>query len=214
MSRVPGRRSQKRFLLNGAESSPDYLWWVPLTYASRGSPDFNTTSPSTWLRKKPQMSLRGQSINPRRSGHPAVDGRPHVRSNVDELFHQLATTIFVLVIYLSNFAKSFVLFILYKSIAFLLKNNNLFKSANAIFLFSFFVEVITSLMMTPNKTSILWPRVFPDMPPADQWVIFNVQETGYYKVNYDNQNWQLIISQLNSEHMAIHAINRAQVSQL
>ena len=49
------------------------------------------------------------------------------------------------------------------------------------------------------------------MPPADQWVIFNVQETGYYKVNYDEQNWVMITSQLASDHRAIHTINRAQV---
>ena len=49
------------------------------------------------------------------------------------------------------------------------------------------------------------------MPAANRWVIFNVQETGYYKVNYDEQNWNMISSQLTSDHGAIHAINRAQV---
>ena len=50
------------------------------------------------------------------------------------------------------------------------------------------------------------------MPAASEWVIFNVQETGYYKVNYDDQNWVMITSQLASDHTAIHTINRAQVS--
>ncbi|ROT77085.1 putative aminopeptidase N isoform X2 [Penaeus vannamei] len=27
------------------------------------------------------------------------------------------------------------------------------------------------------------------LPPKDEWVIFNLQETGYYRVNYDDFNW-------------------------
>lgn len=49
------------------------------------------------------------------------------------------------------------------------------------------------------------------MPNADKAVIFNVQETGYYRVNYDKQNWELIIKQLNEDHTKIHVINRAQI---
>ena len=50
-----------------------------------------------------------------------------------------------------------------------------------------------------------------DLPNADKAVIFNVQETGYYRVNYDKQNWELIIKQLNEDHTKIHVINRAQI---
>ena len=34
---------------------------------------------------------------------------------------------------------------------------------------------------------------------------------GYYRVNYDEQNWKLIIKQLNTDHTKIHVINRAQI---
>ncbi|XP_043289825.1 aminopeptidase N [Venturia canescens] len=45
-----------------------------------------------------------------------------------------------------------------------------------------------------------------------QWVIFNVQQTGYYRVNYDNANWELIIKQLKSPNFtAISTINRGQL---
>ncbi|XP_050699391.1 aminopeptidase Ey-like isoform X2 [Eriocheir sinensis] len=50
-----------------------------------------------------------------------------------------------------------------------------------------------------------------DLPPKDQWVIFNLQETGYYKVNYDQHNWNLLTQQLLNDHSAIHTVNRAQI---
>ncbi|XP_015519764.2 aminopeptidase N [Neodiprion lecontei] len=47
---------------------------------------------------------------------------------------------------------------------------------------------------------------------ANEWVIFNVQETGYYRVNYDEQNWRLIIQELNkASFKSISTINRAQL---
>ncbi|XP_037773440.1 aminopeptidase N-like [Penaeus monodon] len=49
------------------------------------------------------------------------------------------------------------------------------------------------------------------LPPTDQWVIFNLQETGYYRVNYDDHNWNLIIQQLKKDHRVINPINRAQI---
>ncbi|XP_068228790.1 aminopeptidase N-like isoform X1 [Palaemon carinicauda] len=49
------------------------------------------------------------------------------------------------------------------------------------------------------------------LPPSDQWVIFNIQETGYYRVNYDDNNWNLLIQQLQTDHRVIHSINRAQI---
>ncbi|CAL7935732.1 unnamed protein product [Xylocopa violacea] len=45
-----------------------------------------------------------------------------------------------------------------------------------------------------------------------EWAIFNIQETGYYRVNYDKMNWQMIIKQLNKESFKdISTINRAQL---
>ena len=34
---------------------------------------------------------------------------------------------------------------------------------------------------------------------------------GYYRVNYDEENWKLIIKQLNEDHTKINVINRAQI---
>ncbi|XP_047471569.1 aminopeptidase N-like isoform X2 [Penaeus chinensis] len=49
------------------------------------------------------------------------------------------------------------------------------------------------------------------LPPNDQWVIFNLQQTGYYRVNYDDHNWGLLIQQLKEDHEVIHVVNRAQI---
>ncbi|KAL7036523.1 hypothetical protein ACKWTF_008832 [Chironomus riparius] len=45
-----------------------------------------------------------------------------------------------------------------------------------------------------------------------QWFIFNIQQLGYYRVNYDESNWNKIIQILNSENFdQIHVLNRAQL---
>lgn len=41
------------------------------------------------------------------------------------------------------------------------------------------------------------------------WVIANIKHAGYYRVNYDAQNWQLLIDQLNFNHSVIDVVNRA-----
>ncbi|XP_018019808.1 puromycin-sensitive aminopeptidase-like protein, partial [Hyalella azteca] len=45
----------------------------------------------------------------------------------------------------------------------------------------------------------------------NKWVIVNLQQTGYYKVNYDANNWQQIIRQLKADHTKIDVSNRAQI---
>ena len=42
-------------------------------------------------------------------------------------------------------------------------------------------------------------------------VIFNVQYTGFYRVNYDSENWDRIADALKADHTSIHTINRAQL---
>ncbi|XP_025270276.1 aminopeptidase N-like [Camponotus floridanus] len=45
---------------------------------------------------------------------------------------------------------------------------------------------------------------------SNSWVIFNVQQIGYYRVNYDENNWKMLIDYLRSKNFKkIHAINRA-----
>lgn len=45
----------------------------------------------------------------------------------------------------------------------------------------------------------------------DEWFLVNVDEVGYFRVNYDERNWRLIIDQLNSDHTVFSPTNRAQI---
>jgi len=45
----------------------------------------------------------------------------------------------------------------------------------------------------------------------DDWIIGNVEQMGYYRVNYNAENWGLIISQLTTGHKDISVQNRAQL---
>ncbi|XP_013014240.1 aminopeptidase N [Cavia porcellus] len=46
---------------------------------------------------------------------------------------------------------------------------------------------------------------------GNQWVLLNINVTGYYLVNYDENNWKKIQAQLESNPSVIPVINRAQV---
>jgi aminopeptidase N len=70
----------------------------------------------------------------------------------------------------------------------------------------------TRLWMHQNQTGPV--EVSGDRLPklaADDWIILNVQQVGYYRVNYDLHNWKLLIEQLQRDHTKIPATNRAQL---
>lgn len=61
-----------------------------------------------------------------------------------------------------------------------------------------------------DKTPVA--KKIENLPDKDQWVIFNIQMAGLYKVKYDRRNYKLIVKALNSEKFKnIHIINRAQL---
>ena len=42
-------------------------------------------------------------------------------------------------------------------------------------------------------------------------LVANVQQTGFYRVNYDERNWKMLADLLLADHARVHRINRAQV---
>ncbi|XP_010903090.2 aminopeptidase N isoform X1 [Esox lucius] len=46
---------------------------------------------------------------------------------------------------------------------------------------------------------------------SDQWVLANINVTGYYRVNYNIKNWERLLVQLSTDHQIIPVINRAQL---
>ncbi|CAH2108754.1 unnamed protein product [Euphydryas editha] len=52
-----------------------------------------------------------------------------------------------------------------------------------------------------------------DIPGLSQaeWYVINKQQTGYYRVNYDDENWQALANVLARNHNLIHLLNRAQI---
>lgn len=61
--------------------------------------------------------------------------------------------------------------------------------------------------LTPDISEIT-----KELPAAVDWILVNKQQTGYYRVNYDNDNWAALTAVLNSANMdTIPVINRAQL---
>ncbi|XP_076128685.1 alanyl (membrane) aminopeptidase-like b [Alosa pseudoharengus] len=50
----------------------------------------------------------------------------------------------------------------------------------------------------------------PDLK-RDKWIVVNINCTGYYRVNYDQGNWEGLMAQQKADHHAIPMINRAQL---
>ncbi|XP_025269975.1 aminopeptidase N-like isoform X2 [Camponotus floridanus] len=65
----------------------------------------------------------------------------------------------------------------------------------------------TEMWLTPRDSKIEF--LFQE---NNQWIIINLQQAGYYRVNYDIINWGKIAQYLNSEKYSnIHVLNRAQI---
>lgn len=74
-----------------------------------------------------------------------------------------------------------------------------------------FGDTRAALWFTENQLEIRNETApVPWMP--DDWIVLNIQQSGYYRVNYDTELWSLIIYQLNGpEYHRIHLLNRGQL---
>lgn len=69
-----------------------------------------------------------------------------------------------------------------------------------------------------NTLRKFWMKAEPELTidtnlVGDYWYLVNVNQTGYYRVNYDINNWQLLVSELNKKDgfQKFDAKNRAQM---
>ncbi|CAF0817363.1 unnamed protein product [Adineta steineri] len=60
--------------------------------------------------------------------------------------------------------------------------------------------------LPPNKTYEL-----ENIETSNNWIIFNVNQFGFYRVNYDKQNWNLIINGLKINNSQFPPVSRAQL---
>ncbi|XP_036150483.1 LOW QUALITY PROTEIN: thyrotropin-releasing hormone-degrading ectoenzyme-like [Monomorium pharaonis] len=68
-----------------------------------------------------------------------------------------------------------------------------------------FSSTLTTHWLSPETEEL----IIDDIDPQD-WIIVNIQQTGFYRVNYDTTNWLKIAGYLNSENYTkIHVLNRA-----
>ena len=50
-------------------------------------------------------------------------------------------------------------------------------------------------------SEVLTPWVaMPQHQDTDGWFLLNVQQYGYYRVNYDRHNWNALVNQLSKSH--------------
>ena len=68
---------------------------------------------------------------------------------------------------------------------------------------------IDNILSIPN--SVLSKPIAQNSIMSQRALIVNIQQTGYYRVNYDEENWNLIHASIERNISSIHRINRAQI---
>ncbi|CRL06584.1 CLUMA_CG019460, isoform A [Clunio marinus] len=75
-----------------------------------------------------------------------------------------------------------------------------------------FTESLPDLWMDQQPTVILNSANATKPWTQNDWIVVNIQETFYYRVNYEEDLWNLLINQLNgNDSNVIHLLNRAQL---
>nr|XP_012228978.1 PREDICTED: aminopeptidase N-like [Linepithema humile] len=69
---------------------------------------------------------------------------------------------------------------------------------------------------TSDTKTCYWLSSFtPNIRISDignnDWIILNLQQAGYYRVNYDFENWNKIAVYMRENYNSIHVLNRAQI---
>ncbi|CAF0891242.1 unnamed protein product [Adineta steineri] len=60
--------------------------------------------------------------------------------------------------------------------------------------------------LAPNQT-----RILSNIVSNTDWIVFNVDQFGFYRVNYDQSNWKLLTNELKTNRSSFSSITRAQL---
>ncbi|XP_059089638.1 aminopeptidase N-like [Tigriopus californicus] len=71
-----------------------------------------------------------------------------------------------------------------------------------------FQDTRNEFWLTPSDNG---PKTFDISASESDAIIVNVQQTSFYRVNYDSANWESIAEALESDYETIHRVNRAQI---
>ncbi|XP_066591368.1 aminopeptidase N-like [Prorops nasuta] len=70
-----------------------------------------------------------------------------------------------------------------------------------------FISTIPTIWINQRNTTVYTNDILPN-----DWLIINLKRTGYYRVNYDNDNWMKIAKYMNTkDYVNVNTINRAQL---
>ncbi|XP_058056487.1 aminopeptidase N-like [Anopheles bellator] len=99
---------------------------------------------------------------------------------------------------------------------YLLKDSNSLNNATWILPYSFTSAVDPSFESTipDGWLTTTTNEIFPSKEQnwsCNDWIVFNKQQTGYYRINYDDDLWHMITKVLHESHTIIHNMNRAQL---
>ncbi|XP_040198386.1 aminopeptidase N-like [Rana temporaria] len=82
--------------------------------------------------------------------------------------------------------------------------------------FNYIWKVPLSYLKSNGQNGTFWLNQVTDNDnifniPQSEWILVNIDVTGYYRVNYDDRNWDNLLNQLNTDQSKIPLINRAQI---
>lgn len=61
-----------------------------------------------------------------------------------------------------------------------------------------------------RQSSLIFPEIHRIGHMDDKtWLLGNINQTGYFRVNYDLQNWKLLIQQLQTNHQVRRSVRTA-----
>ena len=60
-----------------------------------------------------------------------------------------------------------------------------------------------------NSTLVLFKERINNLENENKWILGNLNYMGYFRVNYDKQNWMKIINQLKVDHTVFSPTERA-----